>query len=173
MLRSVGPHSVDDFVTWKGACSFSLSKSKGLAIASENEEFPLGYTVKVSARVDPNIIPSDGHTARLRHVKVLSVGGVELTAWSQRVGSAQEDPATIALAAERIKLAEAAEIAMRDRAGPAPLEALTDPTAAYKTAMQIVRRQRKLKEPKLSAQEIWHLRDTLNLLAEKLDIAGA
>ena len=107
----------------------------------------------------------------LIHVNILSVDGVETRAWSERVGSTQVDPAVIAASGDRVAKAKAdEEAAMADRSPPEPEGAITDPNIAFDNAMRIVRRQRKLKNPKLSAEEIWQLRDTLNLLAEKLGI---
>jgi hypothetical protein len=59
---------------------------------------------------------------------------------------------------------------MVNRAPPEQPGAITDPLEAYEKAMRIIRMQRRLKNPKLSQQEIWQVRDALNLLAEKLGI---
>jgi hypothetical protein len=144
---------------------FFLSESKALAIANAQTQFPLGVQIKVSGRVSNQQVP------QLNHVNIVSVDGVETTAWSQRVGSTQVAPGVLDAAQQRIKDAEEAEEAMVNRAPPEVEGAITDPLEAYDNAMRIVRRQRRLKNPKLSQQEIWRIRDALNLLAEKLGIA--
>lgn len=148
-----------------GTAVFSLTESKALAIADANECFPLGVRFKVQGRF------KEATPRKLTHVKILAVDGVEVTAWSQRAGSGTQDADVLRAAEQRIKEAEAAEDAMANRAPPAQAETLTDPLEAYDNAMRIVRRQRRLKNPKLSQHEIWQVRDALNLLAEKLGIA--
>lgn len=151
--------------------TFLLSAEKALTIANEDEDFPLGVKIEVAGRIKED--RTLGSVLReLIHVNILSVDGVETRAWSERVGSTQVDPAVLLASKDRVAKARASEeAAMADRAPPEPANAITDPTIAFDNAMRIVRRQRKLKNPKLSAQEIWQLRDTLNLLAEKLGIA--
>ena len=144
---------------------FALSESKALAVADVNECFPLGVRFKVQGRF------KTATPRKLTHVKILAVDGVEVTAWSQRAGSATQDAAVLRAAEQRIKEAKRAEEAMVNRAPPVQEGAITDPLKAYENAMRIVRRQRRLKNPKLSQQEIWQVRDALNLLAEKLGIA--
>jgi hypothetical protein len=148
---------------------FMLSSAKALAIANVDAAFPLGVTIKVTGRFAD--IPGDRNVRQLLHVKIVSVDGVEVRAWSERVGSTQVSPATRLGAERRIEEAKASEdAAMADRSPPEQVNAITDPNIAFENAMRIVRRQRKLKNPKLSQQEIWQLRDALNLLAEKLGI---
>jgi len=152
------------------AQTFLLSREKALTIANEDEAFPMGYMLKVSARFKEGAYTE--HPRQLTHVNILSVDGVETLAWSERVGSTQVDPATLQASKPTVAEAiEAEEAAMAERAPPEPVNAITDPNIAFDNAMRIVRRQRKLKNPKLSPEEIWQLRDTLNLLAEKLGIA--
>jgi hypothetical protein len=74
-------------------------------------------------------------------------------------------------ATKRVREAEEAEKTMTNKAPPEQPGAITDPLVAYENAMRIVRRQRRLKNPQLSQQDIWQVRDALNLLAEKLGIA--
>ena len=145
---------------------FDISPEKALQIANAEECFPLSSHIKVSGRELPA-----GKPCNLGYVNILSVDGVEITAWSQRAGSTQVDGAVLSAAQRRIKEAETAEEAMVNRAPPAQPGEITDPVTAYENAMRIVRRQRRLKNPQLSQQEIWQVRDALNLLAEKLGIA--
>jgi hypothetical protein len=144
--------------------SFLLSEKKALLIANEDECFPLRVRVKVSGRVKP------GSPSKLTHVNIVSVDGVEMLAWSQRCGSSQQKSHVLKEAEQRIKEAQEAEEAMVNRAPPEQPGAITDPLEAYEKAMRIIRMQRRLKNPKLSQQEIWQVRDALNLLAEKLGI---
>ncbi len=150
--------------------TFLLSAEKALTIANGDEDFPVGVPIEASGRFEE---PCDlENTRNLIHVKILSVDGVETLAWSERVGSTQVDPSVIVAGGPRVAKARAAEeAALAERAPPEPAGVITDPNIAFENAMRIVRRQRKLKNPKLSAEEIWQLRDTLNLLAEKLGIA--
>ena len=151
------------------AQTFLLSAEKALTIANGDEAFPLGVQVEVAARFEEEY--SGKNLRKLTHVKILSVDGVETRAWSERVGSTQVDPAVITASSARVAKAKAAEeAAMADRSPPEPAGVITDPSIAFENAMRIVRRQRKLKDPKLSQSEIWQLRDALNLLAEKLGI---
>ncbi len=149
--------------------TFLLSEEKALTIANSDEAFPVGVPIEALGRFEEKY---GGENIRnLIHVKILSVDGVETLAWSERVGSTQVDPAVIVAGGPRVAKAKAAEeAAMAERSPPEPAGAITDPNIAFENAMRIVRRQRKLKNPKLSAEEIWQLRDTLNLLAEKLGI---
>lgn len=149
--------------------TFLLSSEKALAIANDAEAFPLGVTIKVSARIKEQRGVSDS-IRQLIHANILSVDGVETRAWSERVGSTQVDPAVLAASGARVEAARAAEEAAMSDRSPPEQDAITDPSIAFNNAMRIVRRQRKLKDPKLSQQEIWQLRDALNLLAEKLGI---
>ena len=151
-----------------------LMSDKALAIANSDGAFPLGVRVKVTGRfkrkhslLDTNTRFDNAVSRKLTHVKIISVDGVEVTAWSQRVGSTTDVDGVDVL----VRKAEEAEKAMVSKAPPEQPGTITDPTAAYENAMRIVRRQRKLKNPKLSQQEIWQVRDALNLLAEKLGIA--
>jgi hypothetical protein len=149
--------------------TFMLSSEKALAIANVDAAFPLGVTIKVTGRFAD--IPGDRNVRQLLHVKIVSVDGVEVRAWSERVGSTQVADDTLRAAKARVEEAKASEdAAMADRSPPEQTNAITDPNIAFENAMRIVRRQRKLKNPKLSQQEIWQLRDALNLLAEKLGI---
>ena len=150
--------------------NFLMSDDKALVIANGDGAFPLGARVKVTSRVRTSSSPDYANTVvsrKLTHVKIISVDGVEVTAWSQRVGSTTDVDGVDVLVRE----AEKAEEAMVNKAPPEQPGTITDPTVAYENAMRIVRRQRRLKNPKLSQQEIWQVRDALNLLAEKLGIA--
>jgi hypothetical protein len=149
--------------------TFLLSEKKALAIANGDGAFPLGIRVKVTGRYDDN--RTERNDRKLTHVKIVSVDGVEVTAWSQRVGSPTQDSGALSAAENRIKEAEEAEKAMVNKAPPEQPGTITDPLVAYENAMRIVRRQRRLKNPQLSQQDIWQVRDALNLLAEKLGIA--
>lgn len=150
--------------------TFMLSSEKALAIANDDKAFPLGVTIKVTARIKEQK-GEDDPIRQLIHVNILSVDGVETRAWSERVGSTQVAASTLQASKYRVAEAAAAEAAaMADRSPPEQADAITDPNTAFNNAMRIVRRQRKLKNPKLSQQEIWQLRDALNLLAEKLGI---
>ena len=151
--------------------TFLLSSDKALAIANGDEAFPLGVLIKVAARISEQK-GADDTIRQLIHASILSVDGVEVRAWSERVGSTQVSDGTLQASKPRVEEAKAAEdAAMTDRSPPEQINAITDPNIAFNNAMRIVRRQRKLKNPKLSQKEIWQLRDALNLLAEKLGIA--
>ena len=177
-LATVGVNRAGQYVFDLAACDDGpsnqnfLMSDKALAIANGDGAFPTGVRVKVTGRYNsnssPNDINSDGVVSRkLTHVKIVSVDGVEATAWSQRVGSTSDVDGVDVL----VKEAEEAEKAMVNKAPPEQPGTITDPTVAYDNAMRIVRRQRRLKNPQLSQQEIWQVRDALNLLAEKLGIA--
>lgn len=144
---------------------FYLAEAKALKIANGDGEFPLGVQIKLTGRFSAH------NGGQLNHVNIVSVDGVETTAWSQRVGSATVDPDVVRAAKQRVEEAKKAEDAMVNRAPPENPLAITDPETAYENAMRIVRRQRRLKNPQLSQEEIWQVRDALNLLAEKLGIA--
>ncbi len=151
-----------------------LMSDKALIIADGDGAFPVGVRVKVTGRYNSNSTSRDKNSVvsrKLTHVKIVSVDGVEVTAWSQRVGSATQGNGALSAAAKRIREAEEAEKAMVNKAPPEQPGTITDPVVAYENAMRIVRRQRRLKNPQLSQQEIWQVRDALNLLAEKLGIA--
>jgi hypothetical protein len=147
-----------------GDYHFSLTHDKALAIATANHEFPMGTTLKVSGRV------SNRGPKLLNHVKIISVDGIEVQAWSERVGSPQVSPDVLAKAKARVAAAKKSEADMLDRAPPQSDQAFANPKQAFDEAMRIVRRQSKLKNPKLSGTEIFKLRDALNFFAEKLDL---
>jgi hypothetical protein len=147
-----------------GDYHFSLTRDKALAIATANHEFPMGTTLKVSGRV------SKRSPKQLNHVKIISVDGVELQSWSERVGSPQVAPDVLEKAKARVAAAKKAEADMLDRAPPQSDQAFANPKQAFDEAMRIVRRQAKLKNPKLSGSEIFKLRDALNFFAEKLGL---
>lgn len=147
-----------------GDYNFLLTRDKALAIADANLVFPKGIELKVTGRV------SKGSPKQLNHVKIISVDGIEVQSWSERVGSPQVSPDVLAKAKDRVAAAKKAEADMRDRAPPQSDQAFANPKQAFDEAMRIVRRQRKLKNPKLSASEIFKLRDALNFFAEKLDL---
>ena len=172
-LAAVGVNRAGQYVFDLAACDAGpgnqnfLMSDKALLIANAEGAFPLGIRVKVTGRYNPNSVSEDANSVvslKLTHVKIVSVDGIEVTAWSQRVGSTTDvDGVDV--------LVKKAEKAMTNRAPPEQPGAITDPVVAYENAMRIVRRQRRLKNPKLSQQEIWQVRDALNLLAEKLGIA--
>lgn len=143
---------------------FTLGREKALAIATANDEFPMGAVLKVNGRV------SKRSPKQLNHIKIISVDGVEVRAWSERVGSPQVSPDVLAKSKARVAAAKKAEADMRDRAPPQSDQAFSSPKQAFDEAMRIVRRQAKLKYPKLSESEIFKLRDALNFFAEKLDL---
>ena len=148
----------------RGDYHFSLTIAKALAIATSNHEFPMGTMLKVTGRV------SKRNPKQLNHVKIVSVDGIEVQSWSERVGSPQVHPDVLAKAKDRVAAAKKAEKDMRDRAPPQSDLAFSSPKQAFDEAMRIVRRQAKLKNPKLSGSEIFKLRDALNFFAEKLDL---
>ena len=76
---------------------------------------------------------------------------------------------SLAKAKARVAAAKKSEADMLDRAPPQSDQAFANPKQAFDEAMRIVRRQAKLKNPKLSGSEIFKLRDALNFFAEKLD----
>jgi hypothetical protein len=136
-----------------------------MRIADDRDKFPLGETLKVRGRIPQTTM------FRLNHVNIIAVGGIEVGAWEQRIKTAGVSAAAKRRVAKAKQAEEAVDATMADRAPPKPVGAITDPKKALETAMAIVRRQMKLKNPKLSKQEIWRLRDVLNLFGEKLGIA--
>lgn len=176
-LDSVNSNRFGQYVVILTSCdngppiqTFLQTEKKALAIANGDEDFPIGIRVKVNGRYDDKDAENTSKVRKVTHARIVSVDGVEVTAWAQRVGSITQDPNALSAAQKRIKEAEEAEKVMTNRAPPEQPGAITDPVVAYENAMRIVRRQRRLKEPKLSQQEIWQVRDALNLMAEKLGI---
>lgn len=82
---------------------FFLSDTKALAIANENVCFPLGAHLKISGRF------STRYAGQLNHVNIISIDGIETTAWSQRVGSPTVAPEILNASQQRFKDAIKAE----------------------------------------------------------------
>jgi hypothetical protein len=140
---------------------FLLSVPKALVIANERKQFPKGVKLKIEGRVSPNDLN------RLNFVKILAVDGVDPRAWAERNGSPTVSPDVQENAQDRIKEQQKAEEeAMRSKAPPEPTSAFKTPQEAFERAMFLVRRQLKLKDPHLSKDDIFQMRDALNILAE-------
>jgi hypothetical protein len=75
-------------------------------------------------------------------------------------------PEVLEKARKTVEASKAEEEAMKRRAPPEPPPRFGSPLEAYETAMQRLRRQVRLKDPKLSKSDIWTIRDALNMLKE-------
>ena len=139
---------------------FMLTREKALKLANANFEFPLGAKLNLSGRVSKNDLHS------LNHVQITAVDGHDVQSWAELNGSPAVNPAVLVKAQERIL--EEGEEAMKFRAPPEPPPVFASSEEAYEKAMYVVRRQTRLKDPKLSQPEIWIVRDALNFF--KADI---
>jgi hypothetical protein len=152
-----------------GMYRFLLSAEKALKVANKDSEFPSGVDLHITGRATDNV-PSviEGGRARtpLNYVKIHSVDGHELQAWAERNQSPTVVPDVLRRARKTIADARAEEEAMKRRAPPDPPPRFKSAKAAYEEGMQCLRRQAKLKDPKLSKSEIWIIRDALNMLKE-------
>ena len=140
--------------------TFCLSEKKALQIANRDSEFPKGVTLHIRgfrSMVDPS---------GLSFVKILSVDGHDIQSWAERSQSPTVDSEVLKKARKRVEAAKAEEEAMKRRAPPEPPPRFSSPLEAYEEGMQRLRRQVRLKEPKLSKSDIWTIRDALNMLKE-------
>ena len=103
---------------------------------------------------------------RLKLAKILSVDGHMVQSWAERTGSATVPSNVLKNARVAIEASKAEEAAMKRRAPPEPPPRFKSPLEAYEKAMNRLLRQVRLKDPKLSKQDIWIIRDALNLLKE-------
>ena len=133
--------------------SFRLAPKKALQLCNAAHEFPVGVALRLSGR---------RHGTVLTHVKIEVIDGYDVQAWAERQGSPTVDE-KIAHDARKI-IAANDEKEMKLRAPPEPDPVFKTPMEAYEKGMFILRRQTKLKEPKLSKKEIWAVRDALNML---------
>lgn len=134
---------------------FKLTREKALKLANANSEFPLGAKLNLSGGISKN----DEHG--LNHVRITAVDGRDLQSWAEWNGSPAVNPVVLSKVQEQ---ADSIEEAMKLRAPPEPPPVFASPQEAYEKAMAVVRRQARLKDPKLSQTEIWVVRDALNFL---------
>lgn len=140
--------------------TFILSEKKALQVANKDLEFPTGVKLHIRGLRSP-VKP-----VGLTNIKILSVDGHDIQAWAERVRSSTVAPDVLQKARDRVAASEAEEEDMRRRAPPDPPPAFKSPAEAYEKAMQRLRRQVRLKDPKLSKSDIWTIRDALNMLKE-------
>lgn len=163
-LRSVQKRSdgkfrftvVDRADKTKTAIRFLLTEEKALKIANQDCEFPTGINLRLRGRVSPV-----NHDV-LTFVKILSVDGHDVQSWAEKHQSPTVAPDVLAGAQRAID--EAEEENMRRRAPPDPAPLFKSPEEAYERAMYLLRRQVRLKNPKMSKSDIWAIRDALNML---------
>jgi DNA-binding transcriptional regulator YiaG len=144
-----------------GCYQFHLSKEKALKIANQDLQFPIGVRLHIRglrSATDP--------TAGLTFVKILSVDGHDVQSWAEGHQSPTVAPDVLTKAQRSID--EAEEENMRRRAPPDPAPLFKSPEEAYERAMYLLRRQVRLKNPKMSKSDIWAIRDALNMLKENL-----
>ena len=141
---------------------FTTSAQKALVVANGDQEFPHGIPLTVEGQQSGNL-----GLSTLTYVKIAAVDGVDPRAWAERHGSTTVAPEVAESAQERVKAQEKAEEAlMREKAPPEPTPHFKTPREAFDRAMYLVRRQAKLKEPRLSRDDIFQMRDALNTLKE-------
>ncbi len=143
---------------------FLLSREKALKLANPVTDWPIGVTLRLRGRT---IVGQDDavHVKGLNFVKILSVDGYDVQSWAQRNQSPTVAPDVLKKAQRAID--ETEEEVMRHRAPHDPAPLFKNAKEAYEKAMTIIRRQVRLKKPKLSKSEIWAVRDALNILKEK------
>lgn len=140
---------------------FLLSPEKALVMANEDGEFPIGIDLTVVGRISHN------DRKQLNFVQIVAVDGVDPRAWAERHRSPTVLPEVAEKAEDRVRAQEKAEEdAMRSKAPPEPTPNFKTPREAFDRAMYLVRRQAKLKDPKLTRDDIWQMRDALNTLKE-------
>ena len=144
---------------------FLLAREKALKIANQDGHWPIGVPLQLRGKMigGPDTAV---HVRGLKFVKILSVDGHDVQSWAEKHQSPTVAPDVLEKASETIEAAEAEEEAMRHRAPPEPPPVFQNPLEAYEKAMQRLRRQIRLKDPKLSKSDIWTIRDALNLLKE-------
>jgi hypothetical protein len=132
---------------------FFLSPAKAARLENAEGCWPVGSTLGLTGRLSRSYMAQAA--LWLNHVKVHTVDGWEMQAWVERQNSAD------ALVQDE-KEGASSEETLRSSA-PAP-PAFASPQEAYERAMYIVRMQVKKKTPRLTRQEVWALRDALNML---------
>ncbi len=137
---------------------FLLSTEKAQKLANGDMEFPIGANLRLIGRV------SNSNKLMLNFVVVKAVDGHDLQAWAERNASPGV-PSNVFSDAQR-RIQQSKEDDMRRRAPVDEIPAFKSPKAAYDAAMYILRRQVKIKDPKLTKPEVWALRDALNILAD-------
>lgn len=142
---------------------FLLSREKALKIANQDAQFPIGIQLRLSGRtiVGQNL---NVKVRGLKWVKILSVDGHDVQSWAERSNSPTVASEVLKKAKKRVNASKIEEEAMKRRAPPDPPPRFKSPLAAYEEGMQRLRRQIRLKDPKLSKSDIWTIRDALNVL---------
>ncbi len=148
-----------------GRYRFLLSAEKALKVANQDSEFPTGVNLYVTGRRSTSLVDRSAPTI-INYAKIHSVDGHDIQAWAERSGSATVAPDVLKKAKKNVAAAKAEEEAMRRRAPPETPPRFKSALAAYEEGMQRLRRQVRLKEPKLSKSDIWTIRDALNMLKE-------
>ncbi len=150
-----------------GSYRFLLSKEKAMKIVNQDAAFPLGVELRLRGTTKDGTTKDYGRVPPekgLKFVKILAVDGHDVQSWAEKNQSPTVAPDVLAKAQGAIN--EAEEEKMRRRAPPEPPPRFATPLEAFETAMQRLRRQVRLKEPKLSKTDIWTIRDALNMLKE-------
>jgi hypothetical protein len=140
--------------------TFRLIEKKALKIANQDLEFPKGVRLHIRG------FRSNTDPTGLTFIQILSVDGHDIQAWAERRQSPTVAPDVLKKGRKTIAAAKAEEEAMKRRAPPEPPPRFNSPLEAYEEGMQRLRRQVRLKEPKLSKSDIWTIRDALNMLKE-------
>lgn len=149
-----------------GEYRFLLTGEKALKVANQNSEFPTGVDLHITGLKTekiPTVVDGRAPTT-ITYAKILSVDGHDVQSWAERIQSPTVAPDVLEKAKRSID--EAEEAAMKRRAPPEPPPTFKTPLEAYEKAMQRLRRQVRLKNPKLSKSDIWTIRDALNMLKE-------
>jgi hypothetical protein len=151
-----------------GKYRFLLTREKALKVANQDSEFPSGVDVHVTGRRSekPTTIVGGRAPTTITYAKIHKVDGHDLQSWAERNQSPTVAPDVLKKSRKTIAAAKAEEEAMKRRAPPEPPPRFDSPLAAYEEGMQRLRRQVRLKEPKLSKSDIWTIRDALNMLKE-------
>jgi hypothetical protein len=152
-----------------GKYRFILTAEKALKVANQDSEFPSGVDLHITGRHnEASKVETDGGRAltTLTYVKIHSVDGHDIQSWAERRQSPTVAPDVLKRARKRVEASKAEEEAMKRRAPPEPPPRFKSAKDAYEEGMQCLRRQVRLKDPKLSKSEIWLIRDALNMLKE-------
>lgn len=141
------------------AFMFLLSENKALVVANGHEEFPTGISLEVEGRhAVPGII---------NFAKLIAIDGMDPRSWAESVGSLTVAGNVQKAAELRVKeQQEAQDEEMRARAPAEEAKKFSTPSEGFQHGMYIVRRQLRLKDPKLTRTDIFELRDALNIMAE-------
>jgi len=137
-----------------------------MILANSKGQYPFMVKLKVKGR------KSGSFSSQINFAKIISIDGVDPRSWAERVGSPTVDPAVKNLARDNIEeqLRKEEEETMRSKAPPDPTPSFSNKGEAFERGMFIIRRQLRMKDPKLSKDEIFQLRDALNILYDSSGI---